>query len=568
MKSYLIAQDLWSVVQNSSSKSIAEDSMSQNSKVMALIILSCEDHIIRLLNPDESASIAWKKLEQQYGNIGFSAQHLAFKSLVSTHISSCQSVDHFIDQFRSNIQTLSQMTKLPIPQWLLLSLLINNVGSHYEAWSQSIMQQIRLKPITEDSSNYLEEIIASLIDEARRSSQDKEKTTRSAMMAKINPKLKPICVHCRKVHMSNNCWQRYPEKRPMARYSSRNLENSKCNKNNPPSNVTAFLSQKSNEKYVSWILDSSATHHMCNDSSQFTNIEENSRTITIANNSKLNAAGKGDIRITTKSGNTFTLLNVLYVPQLASNLLSISCALKNPLIKFNFEKRQCQIISGTSVLANAVSKDSHFIMETLHVARQSLNETTPYTWDQQSINGNEEYRPNYFTPTISGKRKISHQGPSIYKISPSQSTRNPSVSNSSPKQSSNQSLNDLLYNPLAHKIQEPHYHSNSVHVSAFIGKCPVLSSSETKSIQDLHQKNEAPLHKCVERKKEKIKYGIDSKNQKMCSVSSNQSKIIKTIWICNNKSKPSENIPKYKFNRNQGGFQDYVESNLKETVAY
>ena len=63
MKSYFIAQDLWSVVQNSSPKSIAEDSMSQNSKVMALIILSCEDHIIRLLNPDESASIAWKKLE-------------------------------------------------------------------------------------------------------------------------------------------------------------------------------------------------------------------------------------------------------------------------------------------------------------------------------------------------------------------------------------------------------------------------------------------------------------------------------------------------------------------------
>lgn len=148
MKSYLIVQDLWRVIEmTSSSTSAANELKSLNSKALSLIILSCEDHIIRLLDPNDLAANAWKKLEKQYGLLGFSARHLAFQSLVSTHISSCASVDHFIDQFRSNMNTLSQITTSTLPQWLLLSIFINNVSSQFEPWAQSIMQQVRMKSI-------------------------------------------------------------------------------------------------------------------------------------------------------------------------------------------------------------------------------------------------------------------------------------------------------------------------------------------------------------------------------------------------------------------------------------
>ena len=73
MKSYLTVLNLWSVVENTPLKIKVDDIMSQNSKVMALLILSCEDHIISLLNPDDLASTAWKNLEKHYGNAGFSA---------------------------------------------------------------------------------------------------------------------------------------------------------------------------------------------------------------------------------------------------------------------------------------------------------------------------------------------------------------------------------------------------------------------------------------------------------------------------------------------------------------
>ena len=81
MKAYLIAQNLWCVICMSPSKAASKDMESLNSKAMSLIILSCKDHIIQLLDLDALAAVAWKKLEQQCGNVGFSARHLAFQSL-------------------------------------------------------------------------------------------------------------------------------------------------------------------------------------------------------------------------------------------------------------------------------------------------------------------------------------------------------------------------------------------------------------------------------------------------------------------------------------------------------
>ena len=216
MKSYLIVQDLWDIVEALPSKATTSDLMSRNSKAISLIILSCEDHILRLLDPEDLAANAWRTLQKQYGLIGFSARHLAFQSLVATTLSSCNNVDEFTDQFRTHVNTLSQMTNYPLPQWLLLSILINNISSKFEVWSQSIMQQIRSQTISEDSTYYLDEVIASLNDGARRISQNSQSLAipnfNTAFMSHKNSESKPICRHCGKIHKSENCWQMFPEK--------------------------------------------------------------------------------------------------------------------------------------------------------------------------------------------------------------------------------------------------------------------------------------------------------------------------------------------------------------------
>ena len=363
MKSYLIANDLWDVINIKSTEKLTRDMTAKNSKAMALIILSCEDHIIRILNPDELAATAWSKLEKQYGHVGFSARHLAFQSLTCTQLSSCQNIDQFIDQFRTHMRSLCQLTSAPLPQWLLLSILINNVGIQFESWSQSLLQQLRSNSIPEDSSAYLDEVIASLIDEARRISHATLMNEETALAANRNVFTKSICAHCGKTHKSENCWEKFPEKRP-TRFTPSAPEFSVKNQYNHSTQNVAFLSKKKPAKNSSWILDSGATQHMCNDRSQFINFQPMSTSITIADSKKMKAIGKGNINVRTNKGKFITLKNVLYVPKLSQNLLSICCAMKNTNIRFDFQKRSCNIFYKNDHIAETNYQNSLLVLKT------------------------------------------------------------------------------------------------------------------------------------------------------------------------------------------------------------
>ena len=372
---------------------MSEDLMSKNSKAMSLIILSCEDHIIRLFGSDDLAASAWRSLEKQYGHVGFSARHLAFQSLVSTNLTSCGNVDTYIDQFRTHITTLSQMSTAPLPQWLLLSILINNVGSTFEAWSQSIMQQVRVKTISENSHLYLDEVIASLIDEARRMNHGGPvHNQNTAMTARKGGKVKPICKYCGKIHKSDNCWLEFPEKRPTARYSStsQNQQAQQNHQSQQPDNI-AFLSKNKSGRCDIWIIDSGATQHMCNDQSQFIDFESFSTTITIANNSVMHATGRGNVELHTALGNSFTLQNVLFVPQLASNLISVCCAMKNPKVRLNFVNSECHILYQDKIIATAKQRDSLLVLETVSHYAYASKATDIFSWHKRLGHLNEEY---------------------------------------------------------------------------------------------------------------------------------------------------------------------------------
>lgn len=286
---------------------------SQNSKAISALILSCEDHFIRILDSNDPASNIWKKLEKIYGQVGFSVRHLAFQSLVSTTISSCDSVDQYIAQFRTKVNTLSRLTTSSLPLWLLLSIFINNASSQYEAWVQPVMQQIRGQKIVEESHSYLDEVIASLLDEARRLGQNsfKNESNGTAMTARKPQKAKPICKYCGKVHKSENCWQMFPEKNPRARMSTtpQYQDTQQSNNQFSTSNI-AFLTQTNHHKCNTWILDSGATQHICNDKSQFQKLEQYSTIITTTNNTKMSACGKCDVQLVTRNGVTGLVLRI------------------------------------------------------------------------------------------------------------------------------------------------------------------------------------------------------------------------------------------------------------------
>ncbi|GKV28744.1 hypothetical protein SLEP1_g37756 [Rubroshorea leprosula] len=73
-----------------------------------------------------------------------------------------------------------------------------------------------------------------------------------------------------------------------------------------------------------WYLDTGCSNHMCGDKSVFSTLDESFRdTVKFGDNSKISVMGKGQVNIRTRDCATQTISNVLYVPELKTNLLSI-----------------------------------------------------------------------------------------------------------------------------------------------------------------------------------------------------------------------------------------------------
>ncbi|KAI5422236.1 hypothetical protein KIW84_045631 [Lathyrus oleraceus] len=73
-----------------------------------------------------------------------------------------------------------------------------------------------------------------------------------------------------------------------------------------------------------WYLDNGCSNHMCGEKEAFSDLDESFRSsVKFGDNSKISVMGKGKVTIQTKGNSTHTITNVLFVPDLKTNLLSV-----------------------------------------------------------------------------------------------------------------------------------------------------------------------------------------------------------------------------------------------------
>ncbi|KAL2252169.1 UNVERIFIED_CONTAM: Retrovirus-related Pol polyprotein from transposon RE1 [Sesamum indicum] len=123
-----------------------------------------------------------------------------------------------------------------------------------------------------------------------------------------------------------------------------------------------------------WIIDSGATAHMCNDKSMFDKLKApNIRNyVQLADGTKHLVKYTGNMKI----GNKIMLENVLFVPNMKYNLLSVSRLCDNSPISFKFSKSHCvvQDLKTEDIIAIAS------IIEKLYVL-------IPESFDRRHIEG-------------------------------------------------------------------------------------------------------------------------------------------------------------------------------------
>ncbi len=150
--------------------------------------------------------------------------------------------------------------------------------------------------------------------------------TKSGKVNQVGDASGSICSNCKKKgHLKKDCWAKgggkegqYPNRRKKGNSKKENEGTNKI--------ATVFSALKSNGEM--WLLDSGAANHMTNDKSMLKDIKPLKNTTSekfrAANGGMMTAESSGTLQFKNHDGFVVSIKDVLYVPQLKANLISLA----------------------------------------------------------------------------------------------------------------------------------------------------------------------------------------------------------------------------------------------------
>lgn len=404
-----IARDLAVIYNNI--EQLEEDAL----KTTALIKLALEDGPLlqtRFINNPYTLQIT---LENLYKAKGFSSKFVLSKELINTTLNLYKgNLEEYINAFKRVVNNLESRDILLLKKFIT-ALLLNNLNKDYKYVVTIITQSIR----TTNSEINLEEIISQLLDESRRlksvrksfnynnynsnysnknnnsssnknsnysrdvkmslntSSKKKNNNNNNNNTSKSSKNKDLKCNYCSfKGHKESTCYKKYPNLRDNNRKSINNTIINKEEQVLATSINSSIISKKSNT--IDFILDSSATIHTCSIKEIFNSIKPTNISIKWGNTNKtIKAEGIGSINLIFSSTRQLVkLTNVLFVPSLGVNLLSLSL-ITSKGYSLSFNKDNCSIFtSNNTLLAKGSYKKGVSCFSTISTKKPLYNSKT------------------------------------------------------------------------------------------------------------------------------------------------------------------------------------------------
>ncbi|KAG5880942.1 hypothetical protein JTB14_007262 [Gonioctena quinquepunctata] len=117
------------------------------------------------------------------------------------------------------------------------------------------------------------------------------------------------------------------------------------------------------DKDKGWCLDSGCTSHMSSELENFKDLKTFKRTLNLANNFSTEIEGIGGISVPVSKEKSLLLRNNLHVPDLRTNLMSVS-KITDRGHEVHFKKKEALILSENKeivAVANRIGRDVKFI---------------------------------------------------------------------------------------------------------------------------------------------------------------------------------------------------------------
>lgn len=407
MRSVLIFNDLWGYVDGSIERPIDGNGQTQwkikDEKALALIILSVSKNELGHIRRMTTAKEAWDELIRVHSSQGPVKKAILYRQLYNSKKDERQTMMQYINDFQNKVNLLED-TGIEIPEELKTIMLLNGLPDTFENFCIAIESRDQIPGIDFIKGKLIEE-------EARRGGGDDQhggnstnalvsRGTRENNAHKYKGGRPPIknyhgdknaregrsttqrfdgkCFYCDKFgHRAVDC----RKKKNGGKANGGKANQAQEEEGSEATVALSALTSSTNSD--EWYLDSGATAHMCSVRDYFDSVSESpTHDIRTAGKETVKAIGTGTITLNIEIDGklkTLKLLNVLYVPDLRGNLLSVS-AIANRGYKIEFDTNSANILNEKgSVVLKALKRDRMYAVKSIQLYQAKIANTVKAT---------------------------------------------------------------------------------------------------------------------------------------------------------------------------------------------
>ena len=342
-QSYLTINGYWSCTKSVAAEGSSEAIIEKHEKALAELTLMIEPSLYSYIAGKLNAKEAWEALNNAFADTSTCRKVYLLQQWITTKLVDCSSMEEYVNSMTTNWSRVKAVG-FDIDEEVAASIMLAGLPAEYKPLIFGL-ESTGTKLTTDYVKNIL--LQGAIVENSNNQP--------SALFVKKKKFRKVKCFNCGGPHFANKC--KKPKK-----------GDAKNNERKQNGDIVLFTSFYADGADSTWIIDSGASAHMCNNAEKLINIRDPiKQNIIVADNKKIKVECIGDYVqkvVVNNVENTIIIKNVQCVPELCVNLLSVSQMIKNDH-SVVFNKKGCVIFNkDKKLIASGTLENDLFKLDT------------------------------------------------------------------------------------------------------------------------------------------------------------------------------------------------------------